>query len=114
MLQSSFGGTQTNPIFTASNLPYLANTVFNAGAARVGDEVVLLVRVEDRRGISHFAVARSSDGVSRWHVDGESSMLPSPDTHPEEIFGMKIPGLPILRRRIYGPSLIRLGLSSDH
>jgi predicted GH43/DUF377 family glycosyl hydrolase len=41
-----------NPIITADHLPYPANTVFNPGAARVAGETVLLLRVEDMRGIS--------------------------------------------------------------
>src|ERR1043166_3588066 len=38
-----------NPILTARDWPYPAHTVFNAGACQVGDETVLLVRVEDPR-----------------------------------------------------------------
>ena len=57
-----------NPILTAADVPYPANTVFNPGAARVGDETILLVRVEDLRGISQLHVARSADGVSRLAV----------------------------------------------
>ena len=48
-----------NPIITAEHLPYPANTVFNPGAARVDGETVLLMRVEDLRGISSLHVARS-------------------------------------------------------
>ena len=39
------------------------------GAARLADETVLLVRVEDLRGISHLHVARSADGVTGWRLD---------------------------------------------
>ena len=46
-----------NPIITAASVPYPANSAFNAGAARVGDETVLLVRVEDMLGISVLHVA---------------------------------------------------------
>jgi len=49
-----------NPIITAADLPYRANAVFNPGAARVGEETVLLLRVEDLRGISHLQVAPAS------------------------------------------------------
>ena len=55
-------GSPTNPILTAADVPYPANSVFNPGAARVGDETILLVRVEDLRGISQLHVARSADG----------------------------------------------------
>lgn len=54
-----------NPILSASDWPYCVNSVFNAGATTVGGETLLLVRAEDRRGISHLTVARSKDGFFR-------------------------------------------------
>ncbi len=60
-----------NPILTSADVPYPANSVFNPGAVRVGDETILLVRVEDLRGISLLHVARSRDGVSDWLFDPE-------------------------------------------
>jgi predicted GH43/DUF377 family glycosyl hydrolase len=60
-------------MLTARDWPYPAHTVFNAGACQVGEETVLLVRVEDRRGHSHLTVARSHDGLSNWHVDPKPS-----------------------------------------
>ena len=60
-----------NPILSAADVPYPANSVFNPAAARVGDETILLVRVEDLRGISQLHVARSADGVSDWRFDPE-------------------------------------------
>ena len=48
-----------NPVLTAADFPYPMNSVFNPGAALLNGETVLLCRVEDRRGISHLAVARS-------------------------------------------------------
>ena len=60
-----------NPILTVAHVPYPANSVFNPGAARVGDETILLVRVEDLRGISQLHVARSADGVTGWRFDPE-------------------------------------------
>ena len=46
----------------------------NAGATRVGDDTVLLCRVEDRRGFSHLTCARSRDGVTNWVVDDAPSL----------------------------------------
>ena len=43
-----------NPIIRARDLPYRCNTVFNAAAAMVDGETVLLMRVEDMRGHSHM------------------------------------------------------------
>ena len=48
----------SNPILTAADWPYPCNVVFNPGAAQVGDETVLLARVETLSGISHLTVAR--------------------------------------------------------
>ena len=84
---------ENNPILTASDWPYKANSVFNAGAALVDGKTLLLVRVEDRRGISHFTVARSEDGIGGWVVDPQPTLLPSPETHPEEVWGIEDPRL---------------------
>ena len=53
-----------NPIITSADLPYTANSVFNPGATMRNGETILLLRVEDQRGMSHLAVARSEDGTS--------------------------------------------------
>ena len=39
---------QGNPIMTPANWPYPTNAVFNPAAAKLNDETLLLVRVEDR------------------------------------------------------------------
>ena len=65
-----------NPILEPARWPYLVNAVMNAGATKVGDETVLLCRVEDRRGISHLTVARSPDGHTNWVVDDQPLMAP--------------------------------------
>lgn len=88
-----------NPIITAGQLPYAANAVFNPGAAVVDGETILLVRVEDRRGISHLQVARSADGVSDWAFDPGPLMSPDPDRHPEEVWGCEDPRLTWLPER---------------
>lgn len=80
-----------NPIIQSKDIPYQVNSVFNAGATKVGDETLLLMRVEDRRGISHLTVARSKDGVTNWEIDPRPTLLPSPNTHPEEVWGIEDP-----------------------
>ncbi|HEY5519628.1 MAG TPA: hypothetical protein VIK08_03140 [Candidatus Limnocylindrales bacterium] len=82
-----------NPIITVDQLPYRANSVFNPGAGRVGDDTLLLIRVEDMRGISHLLAARSTDGVSDWRFDATPLIQPEPDIHPEEIWGCEDPRL---------------------
>ena len=88
-----------NPILTAEDWPYPAHTVFNAGACQVGDETILLVRVEDRRGHSHLTVARSNDGVSNWHIDSKPSFAPDPTNFPEEAWGVEDPRLTWVEER---------------
>lgn len=80
-----------NPILMGKDIPYPANSVFNAGAFKVGDETVLLMRVEDRRGLSHLTVARSTDGLTRWRVDPHPTFPADPVGHPEEIWGVEDP-----------------------
>jgi predicted GH43/DUF377 family glycosyl hydrolase len=88
-----------NPILTADQLPYRANSVFNPGAARVGDDTLLLIRVEDLRGISHLLAARSHDGATAWRFDPEPLIVPEPERHPEEIWGCEDPRLTWLAER---------------
>ena len=83
----------SNPIITVGQLPYRANSVFNPGAGRVGEDTVLLLRVEDMRGISHLLVARSRDGASGWRFGEEPLLAPEPDQYPEEIWGLEDPRL---------------------
>jgi predicted GH43/DUF377 family glycosyl hydrolase len=82
-----------NPLITVADLPYRANAVFNPGAARVGEDTVLLLRVEDLRGISHLTVARSRDGASDWRFDPHPLLEAHPDLHPEEVWGCEDPRL---------------------
>ncbi len=88
-----------NPILIVDDLPYRANAIFNPGAARVGDETVLLLRVEDLRGISHLTVARSRDGVSGWKIEAGPLLAPKPDAYPEEGWGLEDPRLTWLPER---------------
>jgi beta-1,2-mannobiose phosphorylase / 1,2-beta-oligomannan phosphorylase len=81
-----------NPILTANDWPYSMNSVFNAGATLLPDgNTLLLCRVEDRRGLSHFCVARSANGVDGWIIDREPTLLPDPIRYPEELWGIEDP-----------------------
>ena len=63
-----FERSPANPLLTADDVPYAANSIFNPGAARVGNETILLARVEDLRGspVSTWCGARTAfpDGGS--------------------------------------------------
>src|SRR3954447_13150275 len=80
----------SNPILTAASWPYAAHTVFNPGATLLpSGETLLLVRVEDRRGISHLTAARSLDGITNWQIDAQPTLAPSPEQYPEELWGVE-------------------------
>jgi predicted GH43/DUF377 family glycosyl hydrolase len=80
-----------NPILRAKDIPYPANSVFNPGAVKFGKDSLLLMRVEDRRGLSHLSVARSRDGFSDWRVDPRPTLPADPEGHPEELWGIEDP-----------------------
>ena len=94
-----FTRSPSNPIITANMLPYDANTVFNPAAVEIDGETVLLIRVEDRRGMSHLEVARSADGVSGWQFPPAPAFLPDIRGHPEEVWGIEDPRATWLEER---------------
>ena len=65
-----------NPILTPGDWPYPANAVFNPAAVKLNSETLLLVRVEDMRGFSHFTVARSPNGFTDWEIEFNFSSSP--------------------------------------
>ena len=79
-----------NPILRANEWPYVANSVFNPGAAKLNGETILLCRVEDCRGFSHLTVARSQDGKTSWTVDSNPTLSRSEEFH-EEQWGLEDP-----------------------
>lgn len=87
-----FHRNKLNPILRAENWPYPINTVFNAGATLLPDKTTLLLcRVEDRRGLSHFCAARSVNGIDGWQIDQQPTLLPDPENFPEELWGIEDP-----------------------
>jgi predicted GH43/DUF377 family glycosyl hydrolase len=77
-----------NPILTAGDWPSTVNAVFNPGVAQLDGETMLLARVEDRSGISHLAVASSTDGLTNWNLDHGRTILPDLGSHAER-FGIE-------------------------
>lgn len=82
---------EANPILTVRDWPYPINSVFNPGATMVNGQSLLLVRVEDRGGISHLCAARSADGVGGWEIDRSPTFWPQPEEWPEEAWGIEDP-----------------------
>jgi len=93
-----FHRSSLNPILTANNWPYPVNSVFNAGATLLKDGTTLLLcRVEDRSGISHFCAARSSNGIDNWKIDPRPTLLSNPDNFPEELWGIEDPRITFVK-----------------
>ncbi len=121
--QELFIRYEMNPIITVRDLPYKANSVFNAGATMHNGETLLLLRVEDCTGISHLTVARSRDGFTGWRVDKSPTLLPQPDLYPEEIWGIEDPRITYMEEKnqwaiVYtayssGGPLVSVALTSD-
>ena len=83
---------KSNPILSAADWPYPVNSVFNPGATLLPDGTTLLLcRVEDRRGHSHFAVARSINGIDNWQIEPQPTFRPDPEQFPEELWGIEDP-----------------------
>lgn len=79
-----------NPILTPEEWPYTVNAVFNPGATTGPDgETILLVRVEDRTGISHLTVVRSANGITDWKIESRPTLAPRASDH--EAWGIEDP-----------------------
>ena len=89
-MEELFDRSEHNPLITVKDLSYQANTVFNTGAVDLGDEVLLLVRVESCSGRSHLIVARSADGVTGWEFE-DRALLHAAEGCPQEVHGVEDP-----------------------
>jgi predicted GH43/DUF377 family glycosyl hydrolase len=79
-----------NPLIRASDFPRMVNATFNPAAVEIEGETLLLVRVEERSGLSHLAVATSANGRTGWVLDRGRVMLPDSDRY-EEHWGIEDP-----------------------
>jgi len=80
-----------NPILKPRDWPYKVNSVMNPAAVRFDNQTIMVARVEDMRGLSHFSLARSDDGVSDWRIDAEPFMSADTKNFPEEEWGLEDP-----------------------
>ncbi len=67
-----------NPVLALEDMPFRCNTVFNGTPVKIGNEYLLLIRVEGQQGYSFFALARSRDGY-HFEVHPEPVLLPAQD-----------------------------------
>ena len=74
--RDAFHRWEGNPILTLSDMPFPCNTVFNGTPVKMGDEYLILLRVEGQQGYSFFALARSRDGF-HFDVEPEPALLPA-------------------------------------
>lgn len=79
-----------NPILTPENWPYKAASVFNPGAIKFNNKILLLVRVEDKQGYSHLTIAKSKNGKTNWQINSEPALAAEPQ-FGEAIFGLEDP-----------------------
>jgi len=87
LMQEVFRRVGGGPILTPNDIPLKPIAVLNPGVAMVKDETVLLVRVEDRQGISEIRVARSANGVDNWRVTDRPLLEPDLPDYPYEEWG---------------------------
>src|ERR1051326_9438322 len=86
-----FRSSKANPIIKPTDLPFGVNGVLNPGVALVDNEVVLLLRVENRRGISALYVARSANGIDNWRIEQHPLLEPRLAEYPYEKWGCEDP-----------------------
>ncbi len=93
MSNGLFSRSDHNPLLTASEPPMPASAVPNPGAVEIDGELLLLLRIDLRRGISQIRLARSANGVDNWRINPSPLLepdLPGPPPHPW--------GIPLLSR----------------
>src|SRR5882672_7974594 len=79
-----------NPIIKAAAFPTMVNAAFNPAAVSFEGQTLLLIRVEDRTGLSRLVVATSDDGFTDWNVDVTRGMAPDLSRF-EEQWGVEDP-----------------------
>ncbi len=75
------------PLLTPEQMPCEANAVLNPGVAEVDGDVILLLRIENKDGISHIRVARSHNGVDSWKYADRPILEPGVSGFPYEEWG---------------------------
>jgi beta-1,4-mannooligosaccharide/beta-1,4-mannosyl-N-acetylglucosamine phosphorylase len=97
-LKEYFKRYEGNPILTPENWPYKVGAVFNPGAIKFNDEILLLVRAEDRQGYSHLTIAKSKDGKTNWRINPGPTLTAEPE-FDEAVFGLEDPRIVWLEDR---------------
>lgn len=114
---SPFNRYPKNPVLTREDIPYPCNTVFNAAACKFEGRYVLVLRVEDRAGHSHFTLAYSKDSYE-FSVEPTPWVTSSSDSYYEiyERYGIEDPRITQIKDLYYitytafGPYGTRVGI----
>jgi predicted GH43/DUF377 family glycosyl hydrolase len=85
-----FKRSAANPILKPSDFPKMVNAVFNPAAIEFEGQTLLLIRVEDRTGLSRLVVATSDDGITGWNIDFGRGLVPDLESF-EERWGIEDP-----------------------
>jgi predicted GH43/DUF377 family glycosyl hydrolase len=91
-----------NPIITAAEVPFTCNTVFNGSVIKLGDQYLILLRVEGQHGYSVFALGRSADGY-HFTIEPQPVMAPASEGSMQryEVAGIEDPRITVLDGEIY-------------
>jgi len=107
-----------NPLISLESLPFRAGDIWNAGVARVGDDVLLLLTVETLAGRYRTHLAHSDDGLN-FIVESEPFLGPI-ESGPNEMYengGIRDPRITPINGEFYityiadGNHGLRLGLA---
>ncbi len=82
-LRELFVRCPDNPIIEPKDMPMPCKAVCNPGAAEVGEDILLLLRVIDEHDRSSLVVARSLDGKTDWRIESEPLLKPNGDWYDE-------------------------------
>jgi beta-1,4-mannooligosaccharide/beta-1,4-mannosyl-N-acetylglucosamine phosphorylase len=96
MIAEPFVRLGEGPLMTVADLPFAANAVLNPGAVEVAGEILLLLRIEDRQGLSEIRVARSRNGVDGWRIAERPLLAPDHPDHPYEEWGCEDPRVTLI------------------
>ena len=110
-----------NPILTKDDIPYIVETVHNAGAVKFEGQYILLFRSHLHNGRSVIGTARSDDGY-RFAVDPSPFMSPSTENRFArfEEFGVEdaricpLEGAYYITYSAYSRYGVRIGLARTH
>jgi predicted GH43/DUF377 family glycosyl hydrolase len=96
-----FSPWQGNPVITSEMIPLKRSftSAFNAGATEFNNQILLLIRVEDKKGYSSLAIATSLTGLTEWQF--KNFILTAAENSNEAIFGVEDPRITFFERKEY-------------